>query len=205
MRETSGAIKERNIMYAKVESNIRAKRVLPYLMVGTFGCLPFVPGHSAQNSTTLSTFQTSAISTPAELSLSAGRLAQVRKVLKLSVTELASMFGVTRQAVHEWARGSTLQLKNEQRLLHLANVADRFHKSGLEIAPSSLRRKINDKPSIVNAFTAGEDVANLANELLITLTREDQQRKRLNERLAGRPLPVLSSSDFGAPHFNENV
>ena len=129
----------------------------------------------------------------------------MRAVTKISVSELSRVFGVSRQAVHEWMKGSTLSLRNAQRLSGLAQATDVFLEAGIEASPQVFRRKIVGGPSIFEAVTESGNVVELARALVATLVRESQQRQRLAARLAGRSAPSVSAAEFGTPHLNEDA
>ncbi|MDN5752331.1 MAG: helix-turn-helix domain-containing protein [Nitrosospira sp.] len=122
--------------------------------------------------------------------------------MKTSVSELARVFGVSRQAVHEWIKGGALSPRNARRLSELAQVADVFVKSGIEVAPQMLRRKIGGGHSLLESVKEGGNIVELAHTLVDTLARESQQRQHLTARLAGRQKPTLTANDFGTPHFD---
>lgn len=133
------------------------------------------------------------------------RITHIRQVLKISVTELSRIFGVSRQAVHEWLKGGALSPRNAQRLSEFAQAADVFLESGIDVTPGALRRKISGGQSLLESVGQGGNAIELARALVGTLSRELQQRQRLASRLAGRPKPAMVASDFGTPHLHEDT
>lgn len=141
----------------------------------------------------------------APASASVRDIAHIRDVMKTSVSELARVFGLSRQAVHEWIKGGTLSPRNAQRLSELARAADVFAESRIEVTPPVLRRKIGGGHSLLESVKEDGKVVEQARKLVDTLSRESQHRQRLAARLAGRQKPALSPDDFGAPHLREDA
>ena len=136
---------------------------------------------------------------------SARDIAHIRAVTKISVSELSRVFGVSRQAVHEWIKGGTLSPRNAHRLSELARATDVFLEAGIEASPQFFRRKIAGGQSILDAVRENGNVVELAKTLATTLVRESQQRQRLAARLAGRSTTPGTSTEFGSPHLDENA
>ena len=190
-------------------NKISGVNLINYCAVGTFGLLsPLYLAYGLATST-LNINQVE-IKTAYEIPVdsfrtSAQDIAHIRKVMKISMTELAGVFGVSRQAVHEWAKGTVLSQRNAERVSDLAKVADVFVEADINVTPQALRRKIANGPSILETAKENGNSVELARILVVTLRREQQQRQRLDARLAGRALPNLTADDFGAPHFNEKL
>jgi len=190
-------------------NNLRG-RILTYCVAGTFGLLS--PAYLHANAATanwkinqIEIDEACAVAADALASTSARDIAHVRDVMKTSVSELARVFGVSRQAVHEWIRGGALSPRNAQRLSELAQAADVFVESGTDVTPQVLRRKISGGSSLLESVKENGKVVELALSLVDTISRESQERDRLAARLAGRQKPVLTTSDFGTPHLDENA
>ena len=193
-------------------TSIREKiggRVLIYCVAGTFGLLlpAYIQASTATSNWTINKIDVDAShsSTESAASETAKDIAHIRHVTKISVTELARVCGVSRQAVHEWIKGGTLSTRNAERISELAQAVDVILASGVDASPQTLRRKVSRGLSILDAVQADGKVVDLARQLVDTLVRESEQRKRLAARLAGRQKPQLSSTEFGAPHLNEDV
>jgi hypothetical protein len=118
---------------------------------------------------------------------------------------LSRVFGVSRQAVHEWIKGGALSPRNAQRLSELARATDVFLEAEIEASPQVFRRKIAGGQSILDAVRENGNVVELAKTLATTLVRESQQRQRLAARLAGRSATLGASTEFGSPHFDEDA
>ncbi len=140
--------------------------------------------------------------TPLFTKLTAKDIAYIRETTNISLTELAKICGVSRQAVHEWIKGSSLSEKNAQYISDLAKAVDILRESKVEISPQTLRRKVSGGISILDAVQESK-AADLAMQLVDTLVRESEQRQRLASRLGSRqPIPFV---ELGAPHLNEKI
>lgn len=186
-----------------------AGRVLVYCVAGTFGLLlpAYVQASTATSSWSINQIEVDGSCTADEgaASATAEDIAHIRQATKISVTELARVCGVSRQAVHEWIKGGPLSARNAERISELAQAVDVILASGVDASPQILRRKVCGGMSILDAVQADGKAVDLAQQLVGTVTRESEQRKRLAARLAGRQKPQLSSTEFGTPHLNENV
>ena len=135
---------------------------------------------------------------------SADQLDFIRSTTRLSVTELARVFSVTRQTVHEWCQGGSLAPHNAQRLEKLTAAMTALLDAVGSVTVQDLRRSVRAGPSLLEAVRANGDVAATAHNLIETLTREAAQRRRLAARFADRRPPALEPSDFGRPHLKDD-
>lgn len=184
-------------------------RILRYCVAGTLGLLTPMYLHASSATANWSInqieFEGAQVVAADAATSAAGDITHIRQVLKISVTELSRIFGVSRQAVHEWLKGGALSPRNAQRLSEFAQAADVFLESGIDVTPGALRRKISGGQSLLESVGEGGNVIELARALVSTLSRESQQRQRLASRLAGRPKPAMAASDFGTPHLHEDA
>lgn len=184
-------------------------RILKYWFAGTLGVLSPLYLHDSSATANWNINQIeihdSRVAAVDAANDSNGEIAHIRQVMKISVTELARIFGVSRQAVHEWIKGGAMSPRNAQRLSDLVQVADVFLEAGIAVTPQVLRRKVGSGPSILDAVQDDGQAIESARKLVDTLARESQQRQRLSERLAGRQRPALTSDDFGTPHLREDA
>jgi DNA-binding transcriptional regulator YiaG len=184
-------------------------RILRYCVAGTFGLLSpiYLHASAATANWNINQIEIDGLREASEDATtgSVRDIAHIRQVMKISVSELARVFGVSRQAVHEWIKGGALSQRNAQRLSELSQVADVLFESGVEITPQMLRRKVSGGQSLLEFVQEEGKVVEWAHKLVDTLSRESRQHQRLAARLAGRKAPALASGDFGAPHLNEDV
>lgn len=183
-------------------------RVFDYFSVGTFGLLrpEYVQASTSTSSWAINQIKINNSQPPIvdQANTVASDLAFVRQTTNLSVSELARVCGVSRQAVHDWINGGALSPKNAQRISDLTRAIDILLAAGVDASPQSLRRKLAGNVSILESVQSDGKAVDLANQLVDTLTRELAQRKRLAGRLAGHK-PQYPIAEFGAPHLIENI
>lgn len=134
---------------------------------------------------------------------SADQLDFIRSTTRLSVTELARVFLVSRQTVHEWCQGAPLAPHNAQRLGKLAAAMAALLDEVGSLTAQDLRRSVRGGRSLLDTVREDGDVSTTAHNLIETLTREAAQRRRLAARFANRRTPPLEPSDFGRPHLRD--
>lgn len=135
---------------------------------------------------------------------SAAQLNFIRSTTRLSVTELARVFSVTRQTVHEWCQGASLARHNAQKLHKFAAAVAVLLDAAGSVPVQDLRRSVRGGPSLLDTVRADGNVSATAHDLIETLTREAAQRKRLAARFTGRRPPALEPGDFGSPHLRDD-
>ena len=135
---------------------------------------------------------------------SAEHLKYIIDITKISITEMARVFGVSRQAVYDWLNGATVSDKNNTAISNFENAMQIFLKAGLKPTVRDFRRKINGI-SVLDGLDSHEDSSNLGHALASTMLREQSQRIKLAERFKNREKPQLQNEDFGAPHLADEA
>ena len=130
-------------------------------------------------------------------------LKRIKEVFRPAVSELAALFGVTRQTIHSWADGTEPGSEHTSRLAELVKASDALDAEGLAVSPRLLRRKLPGGKTLLEIAQAGGSLANATGELLAMLRRESGQRKIIDQRLAGRTKKPLDLAEFGLPMLNE--
>lgn len=130
-------------------------------------------------------------------------LARIRAVFKPTVTELASLLGVSRQAIYNWQAGQPIAEQNDSRLEQLARAADLLSEEGLAANPSVMRRKLAGGSTLFESVRAGHAADAAALSLIAMVKRELAQRQLVAERLANRARKPVDAGDIGAPRFDE--
>jgi transcriptional regulator with XRE-family HTH domain len=144
-------------------------------------------------------------STQLDLRSPVDNLARVREVFVPSVTDLASLFNVSRQTIYNWQSGETIAPENADRLERLARAADHLAEHSLGQKLSVLRRRISNGKNFFELVKSGADAESIARTLVNTIEREFDQRQRLNARLGNRPRRPVDPADLGTPHLDESV
>ncbi len=102
----------------------------------------------------------STLSQPANLDVRSPveHIENIRTVLNPSVSDLASLFDVTRQAVYKWLAGdSTPEQEKLKRIIKLSEIADTFKAANISRAGSLLKMKAFNGQSLLNLLKTGED------------------------------------------------
>ncbi|WP_192983356.1 Cro/Cl family transcriptional regulator [Pseudomonas sp. EggHat1] len=142
----------------------------------------------------------------AKLRSSAENLAFVRNTLKPPVTELASFFGVSRQAIYNWQAGDPISTHNETLLQQLADATTLLHREGLTGSGSLIKRRLPGGKTLLEQMQGGESGESAAKALIAMLQAEARQRSGITHRLKGRAVATsIDPSDAGTPHLDEQA
>lgn len=128
-------------------------------------------------------------------------LEHIKKTLRISVSGLARVLGVSRQAVYDWQAGKPIAHENAERLADLARAADVFVDASIEPSAQLFRRTISSGKGLLDIVQDGGPAESSARQLVDILRSEAQQRERLQERLATRA--AADFSDVGIPMLDK--
>ena len=88
----------------------------------------------------------------------AEHIENIRNVLNPAVSDLATLFDVSRQAIYKWLAGtSTPEPEKLDRIGALSQVADAFRNAGVSRAGSLLKMKAFEGKSLLDLFKSGEN------------------------------------------------
>jgi transcriptional regulator with XRE-family HTH domain len=132
-------------------------------------------------------------------------LFRIREIFKLTITELASLFGVSRQTVYDWQSGKGISAVRADRLEELSKAADLFADSGLSISPRTLRRKLASGKTLFDVVRDGGPAEEATRSLIQVLRREIEQRRALDARLRNRKRTPMDQADLGIPMLDEEA
>lgn len=131
-------------------------------------------------------------------------LARIRHVLAPAISDLASTFGVSRQAIYNWLNGESISEANAARLADLANAADVLALANVKKKSILLKRKFANGKTLLQVAQSGESATDAAYKLIKIIEREAEQRERLTSRFAGRAV-AKATVDFALPASNDNA
>jgi transcriptional regulator with XRE-family HTH domain len=131
-------------------------------------------------------------------------LERIRTVLNPTVSALANLFGVSRQAIYNWSNGEVPREEYAARLGDLAEAADIIATEGLSNPSMALKRKLAGGKTLLEIAAHGGSAADAARQLSTVLRREAEQHRALEARLSGRPRTRTNVDDFGTPMLDEN-
>jgi hypothetical protein len=87
----------------------------------------------------------------------AEHLANIRQVLNPAIADLATVFGVSRQAIYKWiGEESTPEPEKFERIRSLSLAADAFQKAEVTRAASLLKMKAFEGQSLMDLIAAGQ-------------------------------------------------
>lgn len=133
----------------------------------------------------------------------AENLIKIRTVFKPAISDLANIFGVSRQAIYNWLSGEEPIAIHAEKIKDLASAADLVTAEGIVITGHILKRKITNGKPLFQLIQDGGSARNCILVLLEMLRRESGQRKQIEQRLANRPQPASNSMDIGSLVFKE--
>lgn len=135
----------------------------------------------------------------------ASQLSLVREVIKPAMTDLATVFGVTRQTLYNWANGEKQPSpEHAARLDDLALAAQQLAAAGFTGGLIG-RRKISEGKTLLQLVQCGASATKTAGKLIATLHKEADQRARMTARLAGRKPASIQAETPGAPMLHEQA
>lgn len=93
-----------------------------------------------------------------DLRTAADHLRNIRAVMNPAISDLASTFSVSRQAVYKWlADESKPESENETRIVALSQVADSFAKADILRSSSLIKMKVFEGRSLLDLVKTGEN------------------------------------------------
>jgi transcriptional regulator with XRE-family HTH domain len=134
-----------------------------------------------------------------------GNLAQIRAVFKPSISDIGSIFGVSRQSVYNWLAGERPSQESAEKLDDLARAADLFLADGVANSSYLFRRKLENGKTLMDIIRDGGSAQNAARSLLQIAQRETSQREALQRRLANRATTAPDYSNLGSQMLNEDL
>lgn len=92
-----------------------------------------------------------------DLRSASDHLGNIRQVLNPAVADLATVFGVSRQAIYKWIGGeATPEPDKFARILSLSHAADAFRDAGITRAASMLKMKAFEGRSLMDLAATGQ-------------------------------------------------
>ena len=127
----------------------------------------------------------------------------IQNALAISVSEIALMLGVSRQAIYKWMSGGPMTEVFRERLDELAAAASvlaPFSKNtGLQVS----KRRDARGHTLVDVFRSQGSACTWARELVRTLRSEEEQRKAVDRLLATHRRASAVRGEMGVPMLNE--
>lgn len=125
-------------------------------------------------------------------------LTRIREVLSPTISELAALFGVTRQSIYNWINGDPIAPENAARLHELAHAADLLAHEKITVDRALLKRKFVNGRTLLQVGQNGGSIRDAAALLVQILKDESVQRKHIEARFATR-AKSQATADFDLP------
>lgn len=132
------------------------------------------------------------------------KLAYVRDALKASVTDLAAVFGVSRQAIYNWQAGEAISVQNEELLQQLMDASSILQREGIT-SGGSIKRRLPGGLTLLERVRSGEPGRSAASTLVSLIQKEGGQRENIARRLERRARAAMDSASVGVPHLDERA
>ena len=133
------------------------------------------------------------------------QIAAIRKAFSATISDLAAAFNVSRQTVYNWINGKPMIENHLTQLANFASAANAVQDAGIPVTGWVLKRKIMNGKSLLDAVREGESAQVFVAQFLQIVRSDDEQRKRMNQRLAGkRGLVHAPDADFPAENDMES-
>jgi transcriptional regulator with XRE-family HTH domain len=132
-------------------------------------------------------------------------LKQIRAVFRPSISDIASLLGVSRQTVYNWMAGERPSAESANRLEDLAKAADLVAAHGLNATAYLFTRKVRDGKTLMDIARDGGSAEEAARGLVSIVQHESAQRDLLKNRLANRQYTKRDNSEFGVPMLDEDI
>lgn len=119
----------------------------------------------------------------------------IRSALKVGVSAIGKIFGVTRQSVYLWMRGGA---PGNERAAQIARIAAAIEPHA-PLFRSHVARvgqlKLESGETVVEALAAGGDVDALLGEIVAKVSSQQARRNQFAARLRGRPRMNRGAAD----------
>lgn len=181
-----------------VANNILAATMLVGVGTGTFvDDLDWWQQHRSNDASVRSSrvpiFENASVRTPVE------DISRIREIFSPSISNLANIFGVSRQAVYNWLSGEQPSPEHIAKLRDLAQSADLLAETGTPVTGALLKRRVVEGKTLLEVAHDGGSTRDAAQVLVQIIRRETAQREMMAARFAGRKTSLRSAeSDFPA-------
>jgi transcriptional regulator with XRE-family HTH domain len=122
--------------------------------------------------------------------------------LQPSMAQLASAFGVSRQAIYDWRAGKRMSVENRQRLTKLSAACARLNKVLGGFPPRVGERQLPGGQSFWELIASGIPPQDAAERLIILLKRETSERQIMRQASS---LAFASIEPFSRPMFADKL
>ena len=124
-------------------------------------------------------------------------------VLGLSVSDLSTVFSVSRQAIYKWFAGGGLSSLNQERFEDLFLAAGILAPLSNSEGWSFSRRRNRAGQTLLEALRNGKPATVWAQDVAFLLEDEEKQRDLMKQILSSHRQPLPAARELGVPVLNE--
>ena len=132
-------------------------------------------------------------------------LSLIREAFPLSISELATAFNVSRQAMYKWLAGGPVSRENHAKIEDLYGAATFFLSKGMTASTATLRRVDANGKNLLQTIKDGGLAGDWAKDVIGDLEGEMAQRALMNQRLSARKRVKTFADEWGTPMLNEGA
>jgi len=133
-------------------------------------------------------------------------LKQIKSTFQVSISDLAMLFGVTRQTIYDWLSGEQQpRAPHRARIAVLMDAVSSIEATGYTVSRRTLKQALPDGLSLFDKIQADEPLEDTINQLIALFRREALQRAVLERHLANHLRGPMDLADFGTPHLPEDL
>jgi transcriptional regulator with XRE-family HTH domain len=131
------------------------------------------------------------------------RIRAIRTALGISVSDLSSIFGVSRQAIYKWLAGGAMSNLNYDKFEDLSLAAAILAPLSGSDSWSFRRRRDRAGQALLEALRNGKTAKSWAQDVAFLLQDEQQQRNYVDQLLSSHRKSLPALRELGVPVLDE--
>jgi transcriptional regulator with XRE-family HTH domain len=131
------------------------------------------------------------------------RVRAIRDALGISISDLSSVFGVSRQAIYKWLAGGKLSSLNQEKLEDLFRAAAILAPMSGSEGWSFSRRRDRGGQTLLEALRNAKTAKLWAQDVAFLLKDEQEQRDLMNQILSAHGKSMPAARELGVPVLDE--
>jgi DNA-binding transcriptional regulator YiaG len=119
----------------------------------------------------------------------AEHVANIRDALEISMSDLASLLGVTRPTAYAWIEGQEPKIESVRQIEQLSRMADEINRANITRIDKLVHRPISDGRSLIDLLRTGQNLTDCLATLKLISKKEAKTRQE--SKGSGRNLRSL--------------
>jgi transcriptional regulator with XRE-family HTH domain len=107
----------------------------------------------------------------------AEHVANIRDALEISMSDLASVLGVTRPTAYAWIEGQEPKTESVRKIEQLSRIADEINRANIIRLDKLVHRQLSDGRSLIDLLRTGEDLTDCLTTLKLISKKEAKTRQ----------------------------